>query len=213
MNTTNLFVELIVIGVGGAIWFALIVFSIFGYEWVPTERLSLTIAAVPIISFVYLCGVITDRMADVIFNPLNLWMCKYSFGTPHSLRERCDELKKLRDLNPEERRNKCKNQVEQFYADRDLILNKSERFAALYEYGRSRQRIARGWSVNSVVLIIAFNVFIVSNLRGNSHWFLMALVGTGLLLLLAVLSISSWAILTSQQYQKLHFQAVFLRRL
>ena len=32
MNTTDLFVELIIIGIGGAIWLLLLIFSVFGYD-------------------------------------------------------------------------------------------------------------------------------------------------------------------------------------
>ena len=49
MNTTILFVELIVIGVSAIIWPILLVFSIFGYAWVPVVGLQSAIAAIPII--------------------------------------------------------------------------------------------------------------------------------------------------------------------
>ena len=38
MSTTDLFVDLMVIGIGAAIWLILLIFSIFGYEWVPVDQ-------------------------------------------------------------------------------------------------------------------------------------------------------------------------------
>ncbi|MDQ3818792.1 MAG: hypothetical protein M3362_14090 [Acidobacteriota bacterium] len=190
MNTTNLFVELIVIGIGGASWFGLLLFSVFGYGWVPTEQPFSTIMAVPLLSFIYLCGVITDRMADGIFIPFDKAVCRRYYCKPKkgALRE-----------------------PEHFYDDRNLILNKSERFAALYEYGRSRQRIARGWTVNAILLAITLNIFIAVNLSGKSYASQIALGGTLLLLLLGASSAVSWFLLSKQQYQKVHFQAEFIR--
>ena len=37
MSTTNLFVELIVIGVGVLAWVILLIGSVFGYAWVPVD--------------------------------------------------------------------------------------------------------------------------------------------------------------------------------
>jgi len=42
MGTTDLFVELIVIGIGATAWVVLATFSIFGYEWAPLEQFGVT---------------------------------------------------------------------------------------------------------------------------------------------------------------------------
>ena len=54
MGTTELFVELVVIGIGALVWVALTTFGIFGYEWVPLEKLFSVSALIPFVSFVYI---------------------------------------------------------------------------------------------------------------------------------------------------------------
>ena len=67
MSTTNLFVELIVIGVGALAWIVLLVLSLFGWAWVPTERVFSTVALVPLLSLIYVLGIVSDRIADSLF--------------------------------------------------------------------------------------------------------------------------------------------------
>ena len=67
MSTTNLFVELLVIGVGASIWLILSTLSVLGYAWVPVDRLLSPSAAVPALALVYVLGIISDRVADAVF--------------------------------------------------------------------------------------------------------------------------------------------------
>ncbi len=52
MSTTSLFVELIVVGVGAAIWLALLTLALFGYEWVqvPADKALSIPAAIATLS-------------------------------------------------------------------------------------------------------------------------------------------------------------------
>ncbi len=75
MGTTELFVELIVIGTGAFSWITMFTFSIFGYQWVPTELLFTVPALFPFLSFIYIVGIITDRIADVVFS--KLWLQRF----------------------------------------------------------------------------------------------------------------------------------------
>lgn len=68
MNTTSLFVELVVIGVGALAWVALLVLSVFGYDWVPLDPLLAAAATVPLLSVVYVLGIVSDRVADLLFD-------------------------------------------------------------------------------------------------------------------------------------------------
>ena len=70
MGTTELFVELIVIGVGALIWMVLGTLGIFGYDWVPLDRILSISALIPFLSMIYIIGIITDRIADVIFEAI-----------------------------------------------------------------------------------------------------------------------------------------------
>jgi hypothetical protein len=65
VSTTNLFVELLVIGVGAAGWLILFTLAALGYDTAFVKGLLSTPAAiVPGIVAVYLLGILTDRIAD-----------------------------------------------------------------------------------------------------------------------------------------------------
>ncbi len=57
MSTASLFVELVVIGVGALSWVVLLVLSVFGWNWVPTERVFSSVALVPLLSLIYVFGI------------------------------------------------------------------------------------------------------------------------------------------------------------
>src|SRR3954453_23996190 len=101
MNTTNLIVELIVIGVGASIWVSLLILALFGYTWIPGKDLLATPALIlaPGLAIVYLLGVVTDRLSDSLLG--KLWSGKWMERTYGSNRS-------------------------QYYRDRALIFHKSE---------------------------------------------------------------------------------------
>ena len=67
MNTTNLFVELIVSGVGAAIWVCLLVLLLFDVDRSALVALSaMPVLAIPALAVVYLLGILTDRLSDVL---------------------------------------------------------------------------------------------------------------------------------------------------
>lgn len=70
MGTTELLVELEAIGIGAVSWAVLGTFAIFGYKWVPLDQLLSVSALIPFLSFVCVMGIITDRIADVIFESI-----------------------------------------------------------------------------------------------------------------------------------------------
>jgi hypothetical protein len=71
MSTTTLFVELVVIGAGAAGWLLLLVLAILNPGAVPEgivkPSTELLIAALP---GVYVLGIVTDRIADALFEHL-----------------------------------------------------------------------------------------------------------------------------------------------
>ncbi len=182
MSTTNLFVELVVIGVGGGLWASLIVLSLFGWDWVPAEKLFSTEAVIPLLAVVYLLGIVVDRLADVSFDRL--------FG------------KRLRRKNfPDD---------STYHHARTVILSQSEQLARLLEYGRSRLRICRGWTLNALLAAIALDLFIWTRLGETAPRSALSTFGTATFLLLAVACWFSWRKLTETEYIKTKEQSQFL---
>jgi len=184
MNTTNLFVELIVIGVGTSIWIILFVFSLFGFAWVPIDNLSAIIAAIPIIAVIYVLGIISDRIADIIFGWI--WV---------------DDLRKL-----------YFDDRQDYYNSRRIILTQSERLSELLEYGRSRMRICRGWTLNLVLIALTLNAFVWTNFSDSSFASPISVFGSISLLVLAFGAWFAWRDLTQNEYRKIKEQAEFIVR-
>jgi len=183
MSTTDLFVELIIIGMGAAIWLLLLSFSTFGYDWVPLEKVFSLAALIPFLSVVYVLGIVIDRIADTIFG--KLW------GSPL--------LKKVY------------RQEEKYLDDRRLIYVHPGRLGNLLEYGRSRLRICRGWTLNAVLILVSLNIFIWTRVAGNYWRVRLSIFGSLLLGLFAYGNWFSWYQLMLAYYNKIKQQAVFLR--
>jgi drug/metabolite transporter (DMT)-like permease len=184
MGTTDLFVELIVIGIGALIWMVMATLSIFGYTWVPLDKLLSVSALIPILSIIYIAGIVTDRIADVLFDVIWASRIQRKYYSSSSL---------ARD-------------------DRRLIYIKNEYLADLIEYGRSRLRICRGWAFNAVLIMIASNFFIATQvpdqvLRIKLFIWVNLLAG-----FIAYFSWYSWYQLSDTQYRRIKGDAEFLRQ-
>ncbi len=182
MNTTNLFVELVVIGVGALAWVVLLVLSVFGWDWVPTERVFSTTALIPLLSLVYVLGIVSDRIADSLFE---------HYWNEDLLKERFTE-------------------INDYHLARREILSRSERLSELLEYGRSRLRICRGWSLNSILISVALNLFIWTKLRDSSLALTLSVFGTVSCIIFAIASWYTWRKLAATEYRKVKEQAAFL---
>jgi hypothetical protein len=184
MGTTELFVELVVIGIGAAVWVVLVTLGIFGYTWVPIDKLLSVSTLIPFLSFVYIMGIITDRIADVIFEAI--W-------TSRIQKKYYPSANLARD-------------------DRRLIYSQNEFLAKLIEYGRSRLRICRGWAFNAVLIIISANFFIsvqVSNPDISSKLYVWINVLGGFI---AFFSWYTWYKILDTQYRRLKDDANFIRQ-
>jgi len=184
MGTTDLFVELIVIGIGATAWVVLATFSIFGYEWAPLEQLLSVSAIIPALSIVYIMGIITDRIADILFE--KIW-------TPKILRKHYASSEGARE-------------------DRRLIYIENEYLANLLEYGRSRLRICRGWAFNAVLIIIASNFFISTQVLDQSVKTKLFIWINLIIGFVAYYSWYSWHQLTDTQYRRLKGDASYIRQ-
>jgi hypothetical protein len=182
MGTTNLFVELVVIGVGAMIWLCLLVIAVFGWKWIPVDQVFSTVALVPLVSLIYLLGIISDRIADSIFE--RLWV---------------KGLQQQRFASTND-----------YHLARRQILTGSERLSDLLEYGRSRMRICRGWTLNSILVAITLNLFVWIQLKSDYPRWSLALFGTIAALSFALGAWYTWYKLSVTEYRKVKEQAAFL---
>jgi hypothetical protein len=133
MNTTNIFVELVVVGFHALIWIALMVVALVGYQNVDLEKLLSVNLALPILAMTYILGILVDRVADFIF---------------------IKQDTKMRPVDEDT------NLPQSFLKMRYYILNKSSDIYAQLEYTRSRLRIARASVFNFALMTIAGLLFI-----------------------------------------------------
>jgi len=182
MSTTNLFVELIVIGVGALVWVSLVVLAAFGWQWVPADRVFSTEALLFFVAIIYLLGIVTDRIADASIERL--------FG---------NSLRRGFFSDPRE-----------YHRSRLIILSRSERLAQLLEYGRSRLRICRGWAFNSLLAAVCLNIFLWTRVRDESFAAAVSVFGTIVFCLLAATCFYSWKKLVITEYVKTKEQSGFL---
>ncbi len=184
MATTNLFVELLVIGVGATCWVGLLIMAAFGFEFTQSEALNTYPVLVPLLAIVYLLGIISDRLADVVFDKC--------FSQPL----RAQFFSQKRD-----------------YQDaRRLVIDSSNRLADMHEYGRTRIRICRGWSLNAVLIAVCLNV-LLQNQCAETQWFDLATQwGTAGCCLLSLACWWSWRLLCLTEYMKIREHAEFLMR-
>lgn len=183
MSTTNLFVELIVIGVGAITWLALLVLAVFGYKPVNLEFLASSTFFIPALAFTYLLGIVTDRFADTFFE--RSWLSKTR-----------------RELFPDRT---------EYHNARTEILLSSPALSDLIEYSRSRMRICRGWSFNAFLSMIALNIFVWT--RGISEtWGLqLELFGTFAFLALSYACWYAWSRISRTELLKIKEQHSYLQ--
>jgi hypothetical protein len=183
MKTTDLFVELVVIGIGAASWLTLLVLTIFGWQWIDLTSMVAAVSAIPALSLIYVLGIVFDRIADTIFE--RIW--------GKNLRSEFFES------------------TAEYYESRRVILTRAERLSLLLEYGRSRLRICRGWAVNSIFLLIASQLFIWVRLSQSDMILSIAAWTAAFFVLMTVATHFAWRKLTLAEYRKVHEQAGFLR--
>lgn len=182
MNTTNLFVELVVIGVGVIVWLALFVFSFVGLSLTELNSTLLISSALPVLAFIYVLGIIWDRFIDYVFD--RFW--GDSLQNEH-----------FKDRN------------EYYNARRNILIN-SEPLSDLLEYGRSRMRICRGWSANAIMIGINLNLYLWLQHSDYSHVTNISIIGSLLSLVLAVASYFAWRNLTRVEYRKIKDQSKYI---
>ncbi|MBD2465132.1 hypothetical protein H6G89_29425 [Oscillatoria sp. FACHB-1407] len=183
MSTTELFVELIIIGMGSAIWIFLLIGSIFGLSWIDSNQLLSLPALIPFLALTYVVGIVFDRIADTLFE--RIWAEKL-FNQYY------------------------KNKTD-FYDDRRIIYIHEGRLANLLEYGRSRLRICRGWTLNLILILLTLNLFAWTRITDANLKIQVSAFGSLFCILLACGTWFSWYRLVLNDFRRVKEQAQFLR--
>jgi hypothetical protein len=149
MTTTQLFAELLVIGIGAACWLSLLIAAALGYrfdEGIPKLDTSLLVVFGGVACVL---GIVVDRLAYAPLKPIEGAQSNAIVGGA-GYRE------------PEE-------------MERDVLVS-SEVLARQVQYNRSRLRICRAWVVNALLISVAF---VVWNVRVGVVPLLPSLVAVG----------------------------------
>jgi hypothetical protein len=137
MNTTTLFAEILIIGIQSLIWVAMIILSIFGYNWInplkPDLKDWISIVAIFLLSTGYTIGIIVDRVAYLFFEMLKPYKFLLKFRFVKNWAE-----------------NATINQIMNVYIKEKSALT-------LIQYIRSKLRIIRATTIN-IILILLFSI-------------------------------------------------------
>jgi hypothetical protein len=177
MNTTALFVEFIIIGSGTMSWLSLLVLSLFGYTWVPWDKVTSIVALIPFIVLIYSLGIVIDRLSDQLFSKRD---------------------KKLRS-------NVFSDNLKYHFARTYVYTYGTTQIINLFEYGRSRIRISRAWFINYLMLMISIPIFIWTrfpNIQLNLR-IQITIFGIIVLGLCSIATLVAWEKLVENDYKRL----------
>ena len=163
MNTTNLIVEFLIIGIQTSSWIVLLFLCFFGLDWISWDKIKEI--GVPVIGLIlsisYPLGVIIDNSADLALSKL---------------------VKPLKNFQEEIRKSPIKSVL------RLRTLAGDSALTSLFEYQRSRIRITRSTFLNSnmIALFCFLNAYVnFANLK-------IFLVSGLLAVLISVFSFYTW---------------------
>src|SRR3954462_277360 len=133
MNTTDLIVEFLVIGIQVALWIALIFLLISGIDWLSAQNIKdfgAVIVAL-LIPISYPIGIFNDNFSDFL---LKRWDNKYR---AEFIKDESSSISRVRTL-----------------------LNGDSPLSKLFEYQRMRIRISRSSSLNFSIIGVLLPIFI-----------------------------------------------------
>jgi len=171
MNTTSIFVELVIIGLHTIVWMGLLVLAFIGYHNFDPEKLFTINLALPILAITYIFGILVDRASDI------------------ALTAQDDRLRSQYDLRG----------LPGFLSMRFYVLSKSSDVYAQLEYTRSRLRIARASILNFAFTTLAAVLFVWFQLGQAlaAEYRVTACLTTAIIgALLAWISYQAWAALS-----------------
>ena len=182
MTTTQLVVELLVIGLGVAIWLALIILAILKPS-LSFDSLKLSaVMLIPVIGIMYVFGILLDRISYGLFRKVSSKIKKNVFNSEESGK-----------VDDQERH----------------ILEASESLKSQIIYNRSRFRICRSWVINFLMISLFFYIWnFRSGLLGNEKAIYISLI----LLSLSVASYYVWWQLTRDHYCNIKYSYIHLNQ-
>jgi hypothetical protein len=156
MQTTQLLVEIIVVGVGGAIAIMLAACAVFGVDDVASaiDTLSGISTILPLLALIYVLGIVIDSFAKLLFTIPKKTIRTKKFRLPQSDQ---NEIRESLGVSPIEDWDKNgEGEMRLFYHARAYVYQHADGLRGLFEYTRSMQRICRGWVFNSVFILISY---------------------------------------------------------
>jgi len=139
MSITTLYAELVVVGTGALLFVLLSFYAFFGEpSWlskVTASSVESVISLIPVLSVIYLLGIIMANVSHVIFHK-------------SEERLRIEALAKMNKDVPD------KMTYEQLRTELYTSPN-TQNFVHDFEFRRSKVRICRGWSLNCLLIILA----------------------------------------------------------
>lgn len=188
MKTTNYFIELIIAGISTVTWVLLLVLSsidhsiISTYFYLDNNIPYATIAAIAL-PFVYVVGVVADRIWDSIFDLL-----------PTTYKDK--HLKSY----PEYKTAKIKLLLSQ-----DALIDK-------FEYNRTKIRICRAWMFNSILIIVSIYIFIQSHFPDTlepGHIYNLTFIIIAIFMLFSsIFSFLAWKVLAKKEDTFLYYAVI-----
>jgi hypothetical protein len=183
MSTTSLFVELIVIGSGVFLWLLFLSLACFGISDIALDQTILVASAIPVLSFIYVLGTVWDRLADAFFG--RVW----GDGL------RSSEFEDVAD----------------YYDSRRVILTRSPELSELLEYGRSRLRICRGWTLNAPLVGLSLELYLFRRPDLLENTFSVCVLVAAVSVALTLGCWFAWSSLAKAEYRKVKEQARYIR--
>jgi hypothetical protein len=142
MATTAVFAEIIVVGLQVEAWLALLVLGMFGRDWVTLSALEKWVALLTIlvIAVAYMLGVVIDRIAD------DIYLRGYRVAEQRGWRHR---------KSPDGDKPGHETRQKRF-----TVIDASDGLGRFLDYQRSRLRVARATSVNTLLAVPAAAIFL-----------------------------------------------------
>ncbi len=141
MSTTVIFVEILITGIQASIWIALLVFAIFGAQWLPnlfvTAKDWVSLITVFVFAIWYSLGIVFDRVAGLIFD---------NFLKPKELLLRLPGMTREQEPDKDNRRM--------------ALLMRENGAATSLDYYMSRERITRATTFNTILITLAALFFL-----------------------------------------------------
>jgi hypothetical protein len=99
-----------------------------------------------------------------------------------------------------------------YYEARALVYAKAEALKDLFEYSRSRLRICRGWTINSVLILCSLNAFIWLGLPKSNLQIRLSICGSLIFVLLTIGTLYAWYRLTTNENSRLLEQSNLIKK-